>query len=55
MTDPYGRREGVEDSREVEPHVLRDLELVSVSLVPPEEVEGFGGGVVEIADEEGDV
>lgn len=33
--------EGVEGG----PNVLRDLELQSVSLVPEEDVEGFGGGV----------
>lgn len=52
MTDPYGRREYLKDSREVEPHVLDGLELTSVSLVPPEAVEGFQGGVVEVPDED---
>lgn len=30
-------------------HVLRDMELQSVSLVPPEDVEGFGGGRVDLS------
>lgn len=36
-------------SEHEEPHVLEDLELVGVSLVPAEDVEGFGGGVVSMA------
>lgn len=40
--------------RSEEPHVLEDLELVSVSLVPAEDVEGFGGGTVELPTKEGE-
>ena len=34
-----------------EEHVLRDLDLQNVSLVPSEDVEGFGGGVARVPDD----
>jgi hypothetical protein len=46
MTREQRRTNGPSEEGGVQ--VLDDLELVAVSLVPPEEAEGFQGGTVEV-------